>query len=121
VSKLNQQASEASALVFVINLKVFIVMLYSQCNPPAPQSENIDKKELGVLDKVSITKVTEFMQKFQDDATFSPPTLEVLYDTDQVSVNIDDEPLNLFESIEDIDVDEMRVRAKSNNARAQKE
>lgn len=96
-------------------------MLYSQCNPPAPQSEVLDRKELGVLDKVSITKVTEFMHKFQDDATFSPPTLEVMYDTDQVSVNIDDEPLSMFDSLEDIDVEEMRARDESKNARVQKD
>lgn len=72
-------------------------IVYSQANPPEPQSEVISTKELAVLDKVSITKVTEFMHKFASDSTFSPPTLEVMYDSDKVEVSINDDIETIFD------------------------
>lgn len=80
-------------------------MVYSQLNPPSPQFEEVDTQDLGVLDKTSITSVVGFMQKFQEDATFSPPTVDVLFDSEKYDINIDsdDEVLGQFSELEDFE------------------
>lgn len=80
--------------------------MYSNTKVPPVQFEKISTKELEILDKESITSVVDFVRKFQDDATFSPPSVEVLYDSDKYAIDTDtdDEVLNLFGGeIEDFD------------------
>lgn len=87
--------------------------VFSQANPPESVTEKVRTKDLPVLDKVTITKVTEFMQKFQSDASFTPPTVDVMYDSDKYDVNIDTDFKDVdsvFIDIEEMDDDIQRAR-----------
>lgn len=86
------------------------VKVYSNVTPPQPVHEVCTSKDLGVLDKVSITKVTEFMHRYQADASFSPPTVDVLYDSDKYDVTVDDEVDSVFIDVEDMDDEIQRAR-----------
>lgn len=79
-------------------------MVYSQANKPPRRDEIVNTQDLGVLDKTSLTSVVEFMQKFNEDATFTPPTKEVMYDNDKfdISLDTDDEVLGQFSELEDL-------------------
>lgn len=87
--------------------------IYTQLDPPPVMREEVDPTDLECLDKVSITSVTEFMQKYQADATFTPPTLDVLFDTDRVddlSLDDDAEIDSMFIGVEDMDEEIQRAR-----------
>lgn len=88
--------------------------VYSQLDIPAQESEVCSTQDLGVLDKTSITSVVEFMHKFQDDASFSPPTKEVMYDTDKYDIDIDSDDLAPDTFIELEELDEV-IRSKSSS------
>ena len=79
--------------------------VFSQACPPPAQSEKVDKKDLGVLDTVSITSVVDFIKKFASDATFAPPTVATEYDSDNFDLNIDDSESfpELFQEVEDLE------------------
>lgn len=97
-------------------------MLYSNAKKPAPQYEKVSKKELAVLDKVSITSVVDFMRKFQSDATFAPPSVGVSFDSDNFDVSIDDEGEvpSIFDNLEEYDPIELRDAMNSKQRDAKK-
>ena len=91
-----------------------MVKVFTQLDPPKAESEKVSTKDLPVLDNVTITKVTDFMQKFQADATFSPPTIEVLFDSDDVdNISVDDDVDSVFIDIEEMDDVIQRAREES--------
>jgi len=89
-------------------------MVYSQVNPPKPVCEKVNTQDLKVLDRSSLTSVVDFMLKFEEDATFTPPTKAVMYDTDRYDIDIDSDEkmIDSFSELEDYD--------EVLNARAQK-
>ena len=86
--------------------------VFSQCDPPLPDHETPTSRDLAVLDKVSITKVTEFMHRFQEDASFTPPTLDVMYDSEKIDLDIDSEGEvdSIFIEAEDMNDEITRAR-----------
>lgn len=89
-------------------------MIYTQLNPPKFDCEHVNTQDLGVLDRASLTSVVDFMLKFEEDSTFTPPTKEVMYDTDKYNIDIDSDE-NVADTFSDLeDYDEVI------NARAQK-
>ena len=87
--------------------------VFTQACPPEKVDENLDTQDVACLDTTSLTTVVEFMHKFADDATFSPPTREVMYDTENYNVSIDDEDVpETFADIEDLlSSEELNARA----------
>lgn len=77
---------------------------FSQGNPPSSIHESCSEQDLAVLDKTSLTSVVDFMQKFQEDATFTPPTKTVMFDSEKYDINVDgdEEVLEQFPDIEEL-------------------
>lgn len=63
--------------------------VFTQITPPPAESEKLDTQDLGVLDKESLTSVVDFIQKFQKDASFAPPTRDVMFDSERYNLDID--------------------------------
>jgi hypothetical protein len=72
--------------------------IFSQLNPPPYETEKCTQKDLEILDKVSLTSVVDFMHKFASDATFTPPTVDVLFDSEKYDVGVDDDIEDIFDS-----------------------
>lgn len=89
-------------------------MIYSQGNIPPIQHDPCDTVDLGVLDRTTLTSVVDFMHKFASDASFTPPTMDVMYDTDKFSLSVDDEIDSYFEDDVDVlsDMSDLRAREK---------
>lgn len=95
--------------------------MYSQRKKPNIQHEILSPKEVPILDKTSITSVVDFIRKYQSDATFAPPSVDVSFDSDNYSLDIDDDSdvPSLFDDVLDYDIDELRdaTRAKDDATR----
>lgn len=87
-----------------------MVKIFSQLNTPPIEREVVDTNDLGVLDKVSITSVVDFMRKFQSDASFTPPTVDIMFESDNYNVGIDDDVDSIFSDDTSIlsDIDDLK-------------
>lgn len=76
--------------------------------------QEVDQRELSVLDKDSITSINDFMLKFAEDKSFSPPESSMVFDSDIADIDIDsDEAPSMAYDFEDADEDQKRARAQS--------
>lgn len=72
----------------------------------------VDERELEVLDKDSITSINEFMKRYAEDKTFTPPESNMVFDSDISDVDIDtliDDIPSMSYDFEEAKEDEQKV------------
>lgn len=54
-----------------------------------PVHEDLDNRDLEILDTVTPTSINEFIKIFADDRTFAPPEAQMVFDSDLGDIDID--------------------------------
>ena len=78
----------------------------------AQEFESIKTFELDCLDKDSVTSINEYMLKYAEDKSFTPPEGSFVFDTDiSDDISVDDEVPGMDYDFEDV-YEEENARAR---------